>query len=91
MSVQDGARGEQAVLAHCGGQGPDERGEYGMISPVQPWRGVGSAQDGTFVAQDEQLNKFVGAEDRSSNHSQPSTRTKIRADATTRHTVILVA
>jgi hypothetical protein len=79
VPAQDGARGEQAVLAHCGGQGPDERGEYGTISPgVQSWRGVGSAQEGTFVAQDEQLNKFVGAEDRPSNHSQPSTRTKIR-------------
>jgi hypothetical protein len=79
VPAQDGARGEQAVLVHCGGQGPDERGEYGTISPgVQSWCGVGSAQEGTFVAQDEQLNKFVGAEDRPSNHSQPSTRTKIR-------------
>jgi hypothetical protein len=34
-------------------QQPDERGEHGTISPVQPWLGVAWAQHGTLVAQDE--------------------------------------
>ncbi len=35
------------------GSSPDERGEYATISPVQSGLGVGSAQHGNLVAQDE--------------------------------------
>jgi hypothetical protein len=37
-------------------QQPDERGEHGTISLVQPRLGVGSAKHGNLVAQDEQLD-----------------------------------
>jgi hypothetical protein len=40
----------------CAGQPPDERGEYGPVCPAQAWSWVGTAQDGDFVAQHEELD-----------------------------------
>jgi hypothetical protein len=44
------------MRAQFPGQQPDERGEHGTISPVQPRLGVDSAKQGNLVAQDEQLD-----------------------------------
>jgi hypothetical protein len=41
-------------------QPPDERGEHGPICPLQARSGVGAAQDGNLMAQDEQLDVLGG-------------------------------
>ena len=42
--------------AQCRGQVLDEGGEQGAVGPVQSGLGVGSAEYGDFVAQDEQFD-----------------------------------
>src|SRR5262249_24196601 len=49
MPAQDGARRDQVMCPQIPGQQPDEGGEHGTISPVQPGPGVGSAQHGVLV------------------------------------------
>jgi hypothetical protein len=40
----------------CAGQPPDERAKHSPVCPAQAWSGVGTAQDGDFVAQHEELD-----------------------------------
>ena len=56
MPAQDCVGGDQAMATQCSGQLPDEGGEDGPVGPVQAWSGVGAAQDGDFVAQDEEFD-----------------------------------
>jgi hypothetical protein len=42
------------------GQPQDEGGEHGPVRPVQARSRVGAAQDGDFVAQDEEFDVFCG-------------------------------
>jgi hypothetical protein len=65
------------MRAQFAGQQPDERGEHGTISPIQPRFGVDSAQQGTSWCKTSN-STFFDAEDRPNSHSQPATRTKIR-------------
>ena len=60
MPAQDRVRGDQAMATQRSGQPPDERGEHGPVRPVHTWSGVGAAQDGDFVAQDEELDVLGG-------------------------------
>jgi hypothetical protein len=53
---QHGARCDQAMCPQVPGQQPNQRGEHGTISPVQSGLGVGAAQHGDLVTQDEQLD-----------------------------------
>lgn len=53
---QHGARCDQAICPPVPGQQPNQRGEHGTISPVQPGLGIGSAQHSNLVAHDEQLD-----------------------------------
>jgi hypothetical protein len=41
-------------------QEPDQRGEDCAVGPVQPWPGIGAAQHGDLVSQDEQLGVLGG-------------------------------
>jgi hypothetical protein len=42
------------------GQPLHEGGEYGPVRPVHVWSWFGAAQDGDFVAQDEELDVLGG-------------------------------
>jgi len=44
------------MLAQHRGQAPDQRGKQGSVGPVQARLGVGSAEYGDLVAQDEQFD-----------------------------------
>ena len=46
------------MAAQDRGEASDQHGEYGSVGPVQARSGVGSAQYGDLVAQDEQLDVF---------------------------------
>ena len=52
---QDGARGDKPVHPQPSGQVADQRGEDRAVGPVQPGPGMGAAQHGDLVPQDEQL------------------------------------
>ena len=56
VPAQDRGRGDQAVPAQRRGQALDECGEQGAVGPVQARLGVGSAEYGDLVAQDEELD-----------------------------------
>jgi hypothetical protein len=58
MPAQNRVQGDQAVAPQCPRQPPHECGEHGPVRPVPagPW--VGAAQDGDFVAYDEELDVF---------------------------------
>jgi hypothetical protein len=56
MPAQDRVGSDQTMPTQCAGQPPDERGEYGPVCPAQAWSWVGTAQDGDFVAQHEELD-----------------------------------
>ena len=58
MPAQDRVWGDQAMATQRSRQPPDERGEHGPIRPLQTRSGVGAAQDGDLMAQDEQLDVF---------------------------------
>ena len=58
VPAKDCGRGDQAVPAQRRGQALDECGEQGSVGPVQAGLGVGSAEYGDLVAQDEQLDVF---------------------------------
>jgi hypothetical protein len=60
MPAQDRVRGDQAMATQRSGQPPDEGGEHGPVRPVHARSRVGAAQDGDFVAQDEELNVLGG-------------------------------
>jgi hypothetical protein len=53
---QGGGWGDQAVTAQHRGEASDQGGEQGAVGPIQAELGVGSAEYGDLVAQDEQLN-----------------------------------
>ena len=55
---QGGGWGDQAVTAQHRGEASDQGGEQGAVGPVQARLGVGSAQYGDFVPQDERLDVF---------------------------------
>ena len=55
---QDCGRSDQAVAAQHRGEASDQHGEQGPVGPVQAGLGVGSAQYGDLVAQDEELDVF---------------------------------
>jgi hypothetical protein len=57
---QDGAVGDQAMHPQSSRQEPDQRGEDRAVGPVQPWPGMGPAQHGDLVPQDEQLGVLGG-------------------------------
>jgi len=52
---QDCSRSHQAVCAQPCRQVPDQRGHDGPVSPVEAGPGVGAAQHGDFMPQDEQF------------------------------------
>jgi hypothetical protein len=56
MPAQDRGRGDQAVSAQHRGEASDQCGEDGAVGPIQAGLGIGSAQYGDLVAQEEQLN-----------------------------------
>jgi hypothetical protein len=56
MPTQDRARRDQAMAMQGSGQLQDEGGEHGPVRPVQARSRVGAAQDGDFVAQDEEFD-----------------------------------
>ena len=56
MPAQDRGRGDQAMPAQPRGQVSDECGEQGSVGPVEAGLGVGSAEYGDLVAQDEELD-----------------------------------
>jgi len=60
MPAQDRIRSDQKMGSERSGQPPHERGEHGPVRPVHTWSGVGAAQDGDFVAQDEELDVLGG-------------------------------
>ena len=47
---------DQTMPTQCAGQPPDERAKHSPVCPAQAWSGVGTAQDGDFVAQHEELD-----------------------------------
>ncbi len=56
MPAQDRGRGDEAVPAQRRGQTLDEGGEQGSVGPVHTRLGVGSAEYGDLVAEDEELD-----------------------------------
>jgi hypothetical protein len=52
---QDGSRGDQAVCAQLARQVTNECCHDGSVGPVEPGPGIGTAQHGDFMPQDEQL------------------------------------
>ena len=60
MPAQDRVRSGHAAAPQCPGQSPHERVEHGPVRPVQAWPWVGAAQDGDFVAEDEELDVLGG-------------------------------
>jgi hypothetical protein len=52
---QDGARGDQAVCSQLRWQVPDQRSQDGPVGPVEPGPGIGAAQHGDLVPQDQQF------------------------------------
>ena len=77
VPAQDRGRGDHAMPAQPRGQVSDECGEQGSVGPVEAGLGVGSAEYGDLVAQDEQLD-VLGREARPSSDSQWRIRSKIR-------------
>jgi hypothetical protein len=55
---QDGGRGDEAVSAQLRGWVSDQPGEHGSVGSAQAGLGLGSAERGDLVAQDEQLDVF---------------------------------
>jgi len=60
MPAQDGVGGDQAMAPQRSGQPSDEGGEHGPVRPLQAGSGVGAAEHGDLVAQDEELDVFGG-------------------------------
>ena len=60
MPPQDGAGGDQAMRSQSSRQEPDQRGEERAVGPVQPGPGIGAAQHGDLVPQDEQFGVLGG-------------------------------
>jgi hypothetical protein len=56
MPAQDRGRGDHAMPAQPRGQVSDECGEQGSVGPVEAGLGVGSAEYGDLVAEDEELD-----------------------------------
>jgi hypothetical protein len=52
---KDGPWGDQVVCAQLSWQAPDQRGRDGPVGPVEAGPGIGAAQHGDFVPQDQQL------------------------------------
>jgi len=60
VPAQDRVRGDQAMAPQRSGQPPNEGREHGSVGPVQAWSWVGAAQDGNFVAQQEEFDVLGG-------------------------------
>ena len=56
MPAQDRGRGDQAMPAQRRGQASDECSEQCSVGPVEAGLGVGSAEYGDLVAEDEELD-----------------------------------
>jgi hypothetical protein len=56
VPAQDRGRGDEAMPAQRRGQALDECGEQRSVGPVQSGLGVGSAEYGDLVAQDEEFD-----------------------------------
>ena len=52
---QDGSWRDQAVYPQLPGQVPDQRGHDGSVGPVEPGSGLGAAQHGDLMPQDQQF------------------------------------
>ncbi len=60
VPAQDGAGCDQPMRSQVYRQEPDQRGEDRAVGPVQPGSGIGPAQYGDLVPQDEQLGVLGG-------------------------------
>ena len=60
MPAQNRVRSDQKMGPQCAGKPLHERSEHGPVRPVQARPRVGAAQDGDFVAEDEELDVLGG-------------------------------
>ncbi len=60
MPAQDRVRSDQAMPTQRSGQPLHERGEDGSVRPVHARSWVGTAQDGDFVPEHEELDVLIG-------------------------------
>ena len=60
MPAQDRVRTDQTMATQRSRQPPNERGEHSPVCPVQVGSGVGAAEHGDLVPEDEQLDVLEG-------------------------------